>query len=152
MPIAATSSPLKETCWCNLFIAFTNSFHHISGSCSAKPACNDCMGISEEGENADAIVLPELISSNVAFTDEEPMSNPNKYFIVYQKRIYNATIIPNTIMIIAMTPGVTLYMLLSICNALPNALPFTSNKLTMIINNDVKKKTHPICIKKGISY
>jgi hypothetical protein len=102
------------------------------------------MGISDEGENADAIVLPEAISSKVAFTDEEPMSNPNKYFIFYQNRIYNATIIPNTIMIIAITPGVTLYMLLSICNALPKALPFTSNKLTIIINNDVKKKTHPI--------
>jgi hypothetical protein len=102
------------------------------------------MGISDEGENADATVLPEAISSNVAFTDEEPMSNPSKYFIFYQKRIYNATIIPNIIMIIAITPGVTLYMLLSICNAFPNALPFASNKLTTIIKTDVKKKTHPI--------
>src|SRR6187549_3879440 len=110
------------------------------------------MGISDEGENADATVLPELISSNVALTDEEPMSNPSKYFIFYQKRIYNATIIPNIIMIIAITPGVTLYMLLSICNALPNALPFTSNKLTIIINTDVKKNTQPIWMRNGISY
>jgi len=43
------------------------------------------MGISDEGENADAMVLPEAISSKVAFTDEEPMSNPSKYLIVYQR-------------------------------------------------------------------
>src|SRR5688572_14815282 len=125
-------------------MAFTNSFHHISGSCSAKPVCDDCIGISDEGENAEAIHLPEAISSNVAFTDDEPISNPSKYFIVYQKRIYNATIIPITIIIIAMIPGVTLYMLLSTCNALTCARPFTSSRLTTIINTDVKKNTQPI--------
>src|SRR5687767_9279941 len=123
----------------------------MSGSCSAKPAWDDCIGISDDGENADATAMPEFISSNVAFIDDEPMSNPSKYFIIYQKRIYSATIIPIIIMIMAIIPGVTLYILLSICSALPSALPFTSSKLTMIINNDVKKKTQPIWIRNGIS-
>src|SRR5262245_4361658 len=109
------------------------------------------MGISDEGEKAEATVLPELISSRAALIEEEPISNPSKYFIDYQKRIYKAAIIPRTIMIMAITPGVTLYMLLSICNALPCALPFASSKLMIMINTEVKKKTQPIRRRKGNS-
>ena len=38
------------------------------------------ISISEDGENAAAVSFPEAASINAAFTDEEPISKPNKYF------------------------------------------------------------------------
>lgn len=38
------------------------------------------ISISEDGENAEAAILPVAASTNAAFTDEEPISNPNKNF------------------------------------------------------------------------
>jgi hypothetical protein len=38
------------------------------------------ISISEDGENAAAANFPETASINAALTEDEPMSNPSKYF------------------------------------------------------------------------
>ena len=61
------------------FVACLSSSHHISGSCSAHPACFDVMGASESGYWALATVCPVAASTTDALTDDVPMSYPNKY-------------------------------------------------------------------------
>src|SRR6516225_11704006 len=79
--MAIISSDLNEVCCLSFFVASVSSFHHNSGSCSAKPACGDEMGISVGGEKTEAIGLPVSASSRAAFTEEEPISKPKRYFI-----------------------------------------------------------------------
>jgi hypothetical protein len=38
--------------------------------------------ISDEGEKADATHSPPSMATKAHFTDDEPISTPNKYFIV----------------------------------------------------------------------
>jgi hypothetical protein len=40
----------------------------------------EMISISEDGENAAAEIFPESASTNAAFTEDEPISKPNKYF------------------------------------------------------------------------
>jgi hypothetical protein len=48
------------------------------------------ISISEDGENAAAAIFPDAASIIVALTEDEPISNPNKYFngSFYGRAIY----------------------------------------------------------------
>ena len=56
--------------------------HQLSGFCSAQPNRTDKMGASFFGYNAEATHLSLSASTRLAFTDELPMSYPNKYMAV----------------------------------------------------------------------
>src|SRR5690242_16075710 len=77
--MAMTASAASSTCCRSLQVAFTSSCHHMSGSCSAHPVWGESIRISFSGEKATATLAPVSASSRQAFTEEEPMSYPNKY-------------------------------------------------------------------------
>jgi hypothetical protein len=55
--------------------------HHIAGSCSAQPGLAAWIGISLFGKKSDATISPVSAFTRHAFTDELPISYPNKYMI-----------------------------------------------------------------------
>ncbi len=72
--------------------------------------------------------------------------------MAHQKRTYNAESNPSMIKIIARLPGDTLNMLLLYCVAFGLFLleGSISDKTTMM--STVKKKTHPMLVRNGITY
>ena len=81
--MALTASPLTPDSANTAWVASFRLSHHADGSCSAQPALTAFISISFFGKKAEALQTPLSASTNAAFTDELPMSYPNKYIILF---------------------------------------------------------------------
>jgi hypothetical protein len=74
MPIAFMSVGFTFETASIFFVALTTFSHHVSGFCSAQPGFTAIMSSSVSGDVDEVITLPVSASSNVALTDELPIS------------------------------------------------------------------------------